>query len=146
MNKPFSAVQSAIKGLAMGGLEVVSITDDTPVPHNGCRPRKARRMWPPQRDEAATSRANKVFCYLILGSPLILNRWRAERIADGVNNERRAGVSARCRDGWHTNESPLWPQALGCLIGGWWGACGVRKTRIHGCTDSCVYTASSHDN
>ncbi|CAL1602905.1 unnamed protein product [Knipowitschia caucasica] len=35
--------QAAIKGLAMGGLEVVSITDNTPVPHNGCRPRKARR-------------------------------------------------------------------------------------------------------
>lgn len=35
---------SAIKGLSMGGLEVVSITDNTPVPHNGCRPRKARRM------------------------------------------------------------------------------------------------------
>lgn len=35
---------SAIKGLTMGGLEVVSITDNTPVPHNGCRPRKARRM------------------------------------------------------------------------------------------------------
>ncbi|XP_069029498.1 small ribosomal subunit protein uS11m [Embiotoca jacksoni] len=34
---------SAIKGLTMGGLEVVSITDNTPVPHNGCRPRKARR-------------------------------------------------------------------------------------------------------
>ncbi|KAM9826747.1 small ribosomal subunit protein uS11m [Syngnathus typhle] len=35
---------SAIKGLGMGGLEVVSITDNTPVPHNGCRPRKARRI------------------------------------------------------------------------------------------------------
>ncbi|XP_051920366.1 28S ribosomal protein S11, mitochondrial isoform X1 [Hippocampus zosterae] len=35
---------SAIKGLTMGGLVVVSITDNTPVPHNGCRPRKARRM------------------------------------------------------------------------------------------------------
>nr|XP_020479172.1 28S ribosomal protein S11, mitochondrial isoform X2 [Monopterus albus] len=35
---------SAIKGLTTGGLEVVSITDNTPVPHNGCRPRKARRM------------------------------------------------------------------------------------------------------
>ncbi|KAG8001347.1 28S ribosomal protein S11 [Nibea albiflora] len=34
---------SAIKGLTMGGLEVVSITDNTPVPHNGCRPRKVRR-------------------------------------------------------------------------------------------------------
>ncbi|XP_028297807.1 small ribosomal subunit protein uS11m [Gouania willdenowi] len=36
--------QPAIKGLTMGGLEVVSITDNTPVPHNGCRPRKARRI------------------------------------------------------------------------------------------------------
>ncbi|XP_076980270.1 small ribosomal subunit protein uS11m [Tamandua tetradactyla] len=35
---------SAIKGLTLGGLEVVSITDSTPVPHNGCRPRKARRL------------------------------------------------------------------------------------------------------
>ncbi|XP_076880968.1 small ribosomal subunit protein uS11m [Brachyhypopomus gauderio] len=35
---------SAIKGLTLGGLEVVSITDNTPVPHNGCRPRKARRI------------------------------------------------------------------------------------------------------
>ncbi|CAH2274278.1 28S ribosomal S11, mitochondrial [Pelobates cultripes] len=35
---------SAIKGLTMGGLEVISITDNTPIPHNGCRPRKARRM------------------------------------------------------------------------------------------------------
>ncbi|KAK5873567.1 hypothetical protein PBY51_018601 [Eleginops maclovinus] len=34
---------SAIQGLTMGGLQVVSITDNTPVPHNGCRPRKARR-------------------------------------------------------------------------------------------------------
>lgn len=37
-------LQSAIKGLTMGGLEVISITDNTPVPHNGCRPRKARRL------------------------------------------------------------------------------------------------------
>ncbi|XP_004712878.1 28S ribosomal protein S11, mitochondrial-like [Echinops telfairi] len=35
---------AAIKGLAMGGLEVISITDNTPIPHNGCRPRKARRL------------------------------------------------------------------------------------------------------
>ncbi|XP_021567562.1 28S ribosomal protein S11, mitochondrial isoform X2 [Carlito syrichta] len=35
---------SAIKGLTMGGLEVISITDNTPIPHNGCRPRKARRL------------------------------------------------------------------------------------------------------
>ncbi|XP_048828980.1 28S ribosomal protein S11, mitochondrial [Brienomyrus brachyistius] len=35
---------AAMRGLTMGGLEIVSITDNTPVPHNGCRPRKARRM------------------------------------------------------------------------------------------------------
>ncbi|CAK6442462.1 unnamed protein product [Pipistrellus nathusii] len=35
---------SAIQGLTMGGLEVISITDNTPIPHNGCRPRKARRL------------------------------------------------------------------------------------------------------
>ncbi|XP_037553536.1 28S ribosomal protein S11, mitochondrial [Nematolebias whitei] len=35
---------NAIKGLTMGGLEIVSISDNTPVPHNGCRPRKARRL------------------------------------------------------------------------------------------------------
>ncbi|KAL8197569.1 UNVERIFIED_CONTAM: 28S ribosomal protein S11, mitochondrial [Gekko kuhli] len=32
---------AAIKGLTMGGLKVISITDNTPIPHNGCRPRKA---------------------------------------------------------------------------------------------------------
>uniref|UniRef100_A0A8D2QSN1 Small ribosomal subunit protein uS11m n=2 Tax=Zosterops TaxID=36298 RepID=A0A8D2QSN1_ZOSLA len=36
--------KAAIKGLTMGGLEVISITDNSPVPHNGCRPRKARRL------------------------------------------------------------------------------------------------------
>lgn len=40
----FCSFQSAIKGLTMGGLEVISITDNTPIPHNGCRPRKARRL------------------------------------------------------------------------------------------------------
>ncbi|KAM5291341.1 small ribosomal subunit protein uS11m isoform 1-T1 [Glossophaga mutica] len=35
---------AAIKGLTMGGLEVISITDNTPIPHNGCRPRKVRRL------------------------------------------------------------------------------------------------------
>ncbi|XP_072516515.1 small ribosomal subunit protein uS11m [Salminus brasiliensis] len=35
---------SSIKGLSMKGLKIVSITDNTPVPHNGCRPRKARKM------------------------------------------------------------------------------------------------------
>ncbi|KAM6257123.1 small ribosomal subunit protein uS11m [Porphyrio hochstetteri] len=36
--------KAAIKGLTMGGLEIISLTDNTPIPHNGCRPRKARRM------------------------------------------------------------------------------------------------------
>ncbi|KYO21068.1 small ribosomal subunit protein uS11m [Alligator mississippiensis] len=35
---------AAIQGLTMGGLEIISITDNTPIPHNGCRPRKARRI------------------------------------------------------------------------------------------------------
>uniref|UniRef100_A0A6J0SUH5 Small ribosomal subunit protein uS11m n=1 Tax=Pogona vitticeps TaxID=103695 RepID=A0A6J0SUH5_9SAUR len=35
---------AAIEGLTLGGLKVVSITDNTPIPHNGCRPRKARRV------------------------------------------------------------------------------------------------------
>uniref|UniRef100_A0A8D2M389 Small ribosomal subunit protein uS11m n=1 Tax=Zonotrichia albicollis TaxID=44394 RepID=A0A8D2M389_ZONAL len=36
--------KAAIKGLTMGGLEIISITDNSPVPHNGCRPRKPRRV------------------------------------------------------------------------------------------------------
>ena len=40
----FSCLQSSLKGLEAGGLRVVSITDVTPIPHNGCRPRKARRL------------------------------------------------------------------------------------------------------
>ena len=36
--------QPSIKGLEGGGLQIISIQDVTPVPHNGCRPRKARRL------------------------------------------------------------------------------------------------------
>jgi len=39
-----SGRESAIRSLAARGLEIVSITDITPVPHNGCRPPKARRV------------------------------------------------------------------------------------------------------
>lgn len=35
---------SAIRGVVSGGLHVVTIEDHTPVPHNGCRPRKKRRV------------------------------------------------------------------------------------------------------
>jgi len=39
-----SGRDSAIRSLAARGLEIVSITDITPVPHNGCRPPKVRRV------------------------------------------------------------------------------------------------------
>jgi small subunit ribosomal protein S11 len=35
---------SAIKSLAANGLDIVSIKDVTPIPHNGCRPVKPRRV------------------------------------------------------------------------------------------------------
>lgn len=39
-----SGRESAIRSLAARGLEIISIKDMTPVPHNGCRPPKARRV------------------------------------------------------------------------------------------------------
>ncbi len=39
-----SGRESAIQGLASVGLKVVSIRDVTPIPHNGCRPPKKRRV------------------------------------------------------------------------------------------------------
>ncbi len=36
--------ESAIRSIAGSGLKIRSITDETPVPHNGCRPRKKRRV------------------------------------------------------------------------------------------------------
>lgn len=36
--------ESAIRALNANGLEVKSIKDNTPVPHNGCRPKKPRRV------------------------------------------------------------------------------------------------------
>lgn len=36
--------ESAIRSLMQTGLEVIKIVDRTPVPHNGCRPRKRRRV------------------------------------------------------------------------------------------------------
>ena len=36
--------QGAINGIDSAGVRVVSVTDVTPVPHNGCRPRKTRRL------------------------------------------------------------------------------------------------------
>jgi small subunit ribosomal protein S11 len=41
---PGSGRESAIRALAAAGIEVRSIKDTTPVPHNGCRPAKRRRV------------------------------------------------------------------------------------------------------
>lgn len=41
---PGSGRESAIRTLAAAGLEVLSIKDITPLPHNGCRPPKSRRV------------------------------------------------------------------------------------------------------
>lgn len=36
--------EQAVRGLIAGGLEILSISDVTPVPHNGCRKRRTRRV------------------------------------------------------------------------------------------------------
>jgi small subunit ribosomal protein S11 len=41
---PGSGREAAIRALATAGLEVSSIMDRTPIPHNGCRPPKRRRV------------------------------------------------------------------------------------------------------
>ena len=41
---PGSGRESAIRALAVAGLQVTSIMDVTPLPHNGCRPPKRRRV------------------------------------------------------------------------------------------------------
>jgi small subunit ribosomal protein S11 len=41
---PGSGREAAIRSLSAAGLEVVAIRDTTPLPHNGCRPPKRRRV------------------------------------------------------------------------------------------------------
>jgi small subunit ribosomal protein S11 len=41
---PGSGRESAIRALSTAGIEVRSIKDVTPIPHNGCRPPKKRRV------------------------------------------------------------------------------------------------------
>ena len=41
---PGSGRESALRALHVGGLGVSMIKDITPVPHNGCKPRKSRRV------------------------------------------------------------------------------------------------------
>jgi len=44
VNGPGSGRESAIQALHQSGLAIRSIEDVTPLPHNGCRPRKKRRV------------------------------------------------------------------------------------------------------
>jgi len=44
VNGPGSGRESAIRALQAVGLEISMIRDITPIPHNGCRPRKKRRV------------------------------------------------------------------------------------------------------
>jgi len=41
---PGSGRDSAVRSLQAEGLNVLSILDTTPIPHNGCRPPKRRRI------------------------------------------------------------------------------------------------------
>lgn len=41
---PGAGRESAVRGLQSAGLAISVIRDNTPVPHNGCRPRKRRRV------------------------------------------------------------------------------------------------------
>ncbi len=41
---PGSGRESAVRGIQSSGLTITIIRDKTPVPHNGCRPRKRRRV------------------------------------------------------------------------------------------------------
>ena len=44
MKGPGSGRESAVRALAAAGLHIVAIRDITPIPHNGCRPPKRRRV------------------------------------------------------------------------------------------------------
>jgi len=41
---PGAGRETAIRSLQAAGLEITSIRDVTPIPHNGCRPPKRRRV------------------------------------------------------------------------------------------------------
>jgi small subunit ribosomal protein S11 len=44
LNGPGAGRESAVRGFLSAGLQVTVIRDKTPVPHNGCRARKRRRV------------------------------------------------------------------------------------------------------
>ena len=41
---PGSGRETAVRSLQAAGLEILGVKDVTPIPHNGCRPRKRRRV------------------------------------------------------------------------------------------------------
>ncbi len=44
VNGPGSGREAAIRSLQAAGLTIIGIRDVTPIPHNGCRPKKRRRV------------------------------------------------------------------------------------------------------
>lgn len=44
LNGPGAGRESAVRGIQSAGLVITMIRDRTPIPHNGCRPRKRRRV------------------------------------------------------------------------------------------------------
>ncbi len=44
VNGPGSGRESALRALQAAGFTITSIRDVTPIPHNGCRPKKRRRV------------------------------------------------------------------------------------------------------
>ena len=44
MKGPGAGRESAVRGVAAAGLEISVLRDVTPLPHNGCRPKKRRRV------------------------------------------------------------------------------------------------------
>ncbi len=44
VNGPGSGRESAVRAIAAAGIQIMTIRDITPIPHNGCRPRKKRRV------------------------------------------------------------------------------------------------------
>jgi len=44
VNGPGSGREAAVRALSTSGLQVTTIMDVTPIPHNGCRPPKKRRV------------------------------------------------------------------------------------------------------
>ncbi len=44
VNGPGSGRESAVRALQAAGMTITTIRDVTPIPHNGCRPPKRRRV------------------------------------------------------------------------------------------------------